>query len=115
MNLDTEKSYYLSHPLTTSGDIGENYEKEQKCRNKIIAELPESKRCGIIRPLICLPDVRTCDIDQKTAMEKCIALLQVCEGIILCPGWESSKGCQQEFNYAKDTGKEIIYFDELWN
>lgn len=112
MKLDPGKSYYLAHPLTSVGSIDYNYKSESMCYTEIIMN---NNAARIVRPLKCLPDARMVDVDQKTAMEKCIALLQVCEGIILCPGWESSKGCQEEFKYAKDTGKEIIYFDELWN
>lgn len=109
--LDPEKVYYLSHPLTTYGKVEINYAKEELAAG-MIEDLNEGD-CGLIRPLVCLPDVRITSMDQETAMQKCIQLLSIADGIILCPGWKLSSGCQQEFNYAKDQGKEIVFFEDL--
>ena len=34
--------------------------------------------------------------------------------IILCPGWEHSKGCQEERAYAELIGMEIVEYEELF-
>ena len=36
------------------------------------------------------------------------ALLE-CDAILLCEGWQNSKGCMAEFEVAKIYGKEIIF------
>lgn len=108
MMLDSSKTYYLSHPLTSFGSLDYNYQSESLCVTEIYMK---NRAVGLVRPLKCLPDARYANLDQADAMEKCIALLRICDGIILCPEWDRSAGCLEEFNYAKDEGKEIIYFD----
>ena len=111
MKLDTNKIYYLAAPLTSCGDITKNYENEQG----YYATLRAIKtKAGLIRPLSALPDARVCDMDWAEAMQKCRALLSVADGIILCPGWERSKGCKEERAYAEHMGMEIVEYEELF-
>ena len=43
-----------------------------------------------------------------------LEILRKCDGIILCPGWEASKGCKKEREWAKILGLEIrqLYKDK---
>ena len=100
MKLDTNKIYYLAAPLTSCGDITKNYENEQGYYATLKAIKTKS---GLIRPLSALPDARVCDMDWAEA-----------DGIILCPGWENSKGCQEERAYAEHMGMEIVEYEELF-
>ena len=43
-------------------------------------------------------------------MEKAIFLLKDCDAMILCAGWQDSKGCQEEYVYAKENGIRVIPF-----
>ena len=42
----------------------------------------------------------------------CIFLLKDCDAMILCDGWQDSKGCQEEYAYAKDNGIRVIPFSK---
>lgn len=35
--------------------------------------------------------------------------LSGCDAIMLCDGWQFSKGCRIEANFAKEFGKQIMY------
>lgn len=39
--------------------------------------------------------------DYEQGMEMCIDLLNKCDGLILCEGWEDSQGCITEKNWAE--------------
>ncbi len=45
-------------------------------------------------------------------MEKAIFLLKDCDAMILCDGWQDSKGCQEEYAYAKENGIRVIPFSK---
>lgn len=45
------------------------------------------------------------------------AFIDPAAGVIVCdiPGWQESKGCQQEIEYARETGKPVWLCDDLLN
>lgn len=49
---------------------------------------------------------------ERTAyyMGKDIEAVILCDAIIMCPGWEDSKGCRCEKFVAETYGKHVIYF-----
>ena len=108
MILETGKIYYLAHPLTTFGDVYRNYESEAD----IASIINPDGEIGLIRPLECLPNVDSCDLETAEIMERCFALLRIADGIILCPGWEHSIGCQEEAAYARHAGMDIIIYED---
>ena len=112
MKLEHDKIYYVAAPLTSCGNIDANYFNENYYHAKI-SDLVKGS-CGLIRPLSALPDARVSDMDWAEAMQKCRALLAVADGIILCPGWENSKGCQEERAYAEHMGMEIVEYEDLF-
>ena len=48
---------------------------------------------------------------EKTAyyMGKDIEQVILCDAILMCPGWENSKGCKVEKFTAETYGKEVLY------
>ena len=42
----------------------------------------------------------------------CLGLLSHCDVLILCHGWENSRGCNGEYEYAQKHGKAIFTLDE---
>ena len=44
--------------------------------------------------------------DYQRGLDICLSLLGQCDILVLCPEWESSRGCKGEFEYAK---KHSIY------
>ena len=37
----------------------------------------------------------------QRGLDICLSLLGQCDILVLCPEWESSRGCKGEFEYAK--------------
>lgn len=50
---------------------------------------------------------------EKTAyyMGKDISMVIMCDAILMCPGWENSKGCKCEKFVAETYGKEVLYME----
>ncbi|MEG1331611.1 MAG: DUF4406 domain-containing protein [Eubacterium sp.] len=118
IKLDPTKMYYLSHPCTSVGMVAENREKEQECVVNILTSQqngvaylgqPARNKIKLIRPLTLIPD----NMDWSTAMDRCIKLLRICDGIIMCGEWEKSRGCAQEYWKAVDAGIVIFRFEDV--
>jgi len=41
------------------------------------------------------------------------SFMKICDGIILCPGWENSKGCNIERKFFQDHGKDVLLYEEI--
>lgn len=94
-----ETLYYLSHPYTTYGNIEVNRSNALKYEVELCNEMDTI----VINPLsLPMPD------DHDKAMDKCLKLLSACDGIIMCPGWEKSRGCCIELDFAIDRKMDII-------
>lgn len=50
--------------------------------------------------------------DYQRGLDICLSLLGQCDILVLCPEWESSRGCKGEFEYAQKHGKAIFKLDE---
>lgn len=101
--IDNKKLFYLSHPFTSHGDPEKN-----KGRALLIEyQLKAKFGIKIINPINLLVD-RT----NEEAMAICRHLFDACDGIIMCPNWEKSAGCQVEYCWAAKEKKPIyIYTD----
>lgn len=104
--LNTSLLYYLSHPYTSFGDPILNISESVK-RQIDIVNLMDIK---IINPIVLLP----LGLCEEIAMDKCRSLYEACEAIILCPGWNKSKGCKEEYWWAKNDGKPIYIYDDQY-
>lgn len=49
--------------------------------------------------------------EHKDWMRACIVMLNKCDAIIMCPGWQDSKGARQEHEYATICGIPVLVFD----
>ncbi len=47
-------------------------------------------------------------------MNWCLNMLDRCDALILCNGWETSKGCLMEYAYALAKDKPIFIFDKKY-
>ena len=56
-------------------------------------------------------DITFPDLSYEEYMTLDYKLLEMCEGIFMIHGWQSSKGACAELTYAKSLGKKIIYQD----
>ena len=97
---------YLSGPITGTEDFKDRFEfgeikVNQKFRNtarainpvKIAEQLPEN-------------------ITYEAIMQICFDTINSCDIVLLMPGWEDSKGCNQEYGYAIGIGKEVVKWEE---
>ena len=50
--------------------------------------------------------------DYVSPIHICLGLLGHCDILVLCDGWEQSRGCKGEYEYAQKHGKDIFKLDE---
>lgn len=103
--LDTSLVYYLSHPYTSYGEPVQNL-ADASHRH---VELVHYHGIKIVNPVTILPF----GLNNEVAMEKCRYLYDACDAIIMCPGWVNSRGCKEEFWWAKNDGKPIYIYDDV--
>jgi hypothetical protein len=106
--------WYLAHPY--SGGV----EKNMASVNAIAAKLFDAN-ITFYSPLSMthpIHVVRTHSVGYDgdgTDWEKWLNFDQViierCDGLFLCPGWETSKGCRKEFDYFFASDKPIYTID----
>jgi len=108
-----KKVYYVAHPYTANGDVSieDNLRLCAERCNKlldlgyvIISPITHSHQLHILQ-----------ERSHEFWLEQDFALLKHCDGIILCPGWEKSLGCQMEITYALPLGLEILFYDVIIN
>lgn len=102
---------YLAHPLAEYTDDFEK--KHQKINNRICEALyamhiKEEYGCILRRPLKEI----SVDLDEETAMAKCLEMLAQCDTLILCGDWKKSKGCRLEKQKASHLGIKIIQIND---
>lgn len=101
--IDESKLCYLSHPYTSFGDPDKN-----RVRSIIIeTALVHFNKLNIINPIGFLPMM-----DDVEAMRRCRLLYDACDVLILCEGWEQSKGCKEEYRWALEDKKPIYMAKE---
>ena len=98
--------WYLAHPYR--GDHEENFNQVNKIASKLIKQ-------GV---MVYSPVSHTHPISEAGGMDgddlglwlKLDELfMKKCNGIILCPGWEDSEGCNVELEYFLSQ-REMVYF-----
>ena len=102
---------YLSHPY--GGDEA-NLHKCTAIYKKLQPELYESKGQVLLSPLQscgCLYN----DMSYENGLSLSMELLKMCSEIWICPGWQASKGCRRERDYAYEHGITVRYLrsDEI--
>ena len=90
---------YISGPITGTTDYKERFAAAEQAINaagyvainpaKVNAQLPE--------------------LSHGDYMKTSLAMLDMCEAIFLLPGWQESKGCAIEFEYAYEHGIHIFF------
>ena len=91
---------YISGAITGTDDYMERFAKAEK-------KLTE-KGYSVINPAKVnaqLPE----DTTRKEYMKTSIAMLDMCDIIFLMDGWQQSKGCGIEFEYAYEHGISIVF------
>lgn len=94
---------YISGPITGTDDWQERFAK---------AEEELSEFYDVINPArvsASLPPMEHCDY-----MAVDLALLDLCDVIVMLPGWEKSKGASKEYAYAKEEGIKIRFYELMF-
>jgi nucleoside 2-deoxyribosyltransferase len=101
--------YYLAHPYsapTPEGEL-ENFNKV----TRIAAELIK-RGMNVYSPLTHTHPIH---LVEPQSWERWIELdeefMSRCDALILCPGWENSRGCRHERSRFVAMGKTVIWLD----
>ena len=104
------KKIYISLPIAFQEDTV--YERNNDAKQYVRNNYPEYE---IVSPI----DTNHIDDEalgnhlqiEKTAyyMGRDIENVILCDAILMCPGWENSKGCKVEKFTAEIYGKEVLY------
>lgn len=96
--MENKKKMYLSLPIT-----GRKIEKVKEYAKRLKAKWVE-KGFEVVTPFEVVP---VDNMPYEYCMGKDITALMLCDGIILCHDWFSSKGCRAECSVAQIYGKTI--------
>lgn len=96
------KRVYIAHPYLGSA------ENKAKVEGIIIGLMQAYKDILFISPIHALGFLYKV-LTYEEGMELCYALLETCDELWLCPGWEESRGCRLEKEYAEQHGIPIVY------
>lgn len=96
------KKVYIAHPY---GGLEENKLSVENIIKKLIKK---HDNILFISPIHALGFLYT-EVEYEKGMEYCFELLKQCDEIWLCKGWEGSRGCCIEFDYATLHGIPIKF------
>ena len=92
------KLIYVSHPYGGK-------EENKLAVEKIVLELSkQNPNNTYISPIHCFGFMYH-DVSYEHGMNMCLALLDMCDEMIVCGDWANSKGCMMEINHAELTNK----------
>ena len=96
------KKVYVAHPY------GGKEENKQYVENIILALTKKYPNILFISPIHALGYLYTA-LDYDKGMEYCYSLLESCDELLLCEGWNESTGCSLEYNFATANDIPIKY------
>lgn len=97
---ETGRKIYLAGPVTGVPDYAERFTEAKRCMEK----------GGY---LVLSPEILPKGFDYEDYMHITMAMLSLCDTIVLLPGWEQSKGTLRELREAIQTGKDIIQYRDV--
>ena len=111
--MKSNKIYYLAHPY--SGNEEENVKQSIMASNLLL-----ERGYYIFNPLTHSHPLNMGWVrDPKFWYDFDLLFLEKCDGLILSPGWEHSKGCKKEFRHALDLKDhlldnfEILFYEDI--
>lgn len=102
---------YLSGPITGTKDYRQRF---AHCAERVRKELTYGDKAPQVINPVLLESLIPEKAQYEDIMTVCFELLKNCDVIIMMPGWEESRGCNQEYGYARAKGKEIFTWEELF-
>lgn len=95
---------YLSGAITGTKDHEKRFQQAEEEVRKQFPEAEIINMASVTRPLN-----RTAkSLEHKDYMAMSFLLLGKCDAIYMIPGWEQSRGANQEYGYAVAKGMKIL-------
>ena len=97
------KWYYISHPYT--GNEEENRKKAadvQRHLHGMYADIMCINPLAMFAPLA--------ELSYEKIMAYCLEVLRQADAVIMCRGYEKSRGCMREYEAAKRKGIPVIFY-----
>ena len=97
------KWYYISHPYT--GNEEENRKKAadvQRHLHEMYADIMCINPLAMFAPLA--------ELSYEKIMTYCLEALRQADAVIMCRGYEKSRGCMREYEAAKREGIPVIFY-----
>lgn len=101
--METKTRIYLSGAISGVADYKDDFEKV------------ETELCILGHNLIINPsqlDVVIVNGEYEEYMDVCIKLIDMCDIVIMLPGWQKSAGANRELGYAMGKGKMIVDWEK---
>lgn len=102
----SKKLIYVAHPY---GGKKSNREKIDVIMNELIFADTTN---DYVSPIHNYGFVYLTGDEYQKGLNICLGLLGHCDILVLCDGWEQSRGCKGEYEYAQKHGKTIFKLDE---
>ena len=101
---------YLSGPITGTEDYRDRF---AHCESRLRREWSGNRNGELegVNPAK-LEHIIPKSASYEEIMKICFDLLQMCDGIMMMPGWKDSRGCNQEYGFARALRKEIYEWEE---
>lgn len=102
VDIGDRKLIYVAHPFR---GLIENEKKVERIILQLIKDYPNYTFFSPIHATGYYYHEKT----WEEGMKDCLRLLSVCDALWLCEGWEDSKGCCSEMDYAMSHGIECAF------
>ncbi len=103
--------FYLAHPYSAPTKDGEekNFLDVNRCASELL-----KVDIVVYSPITHMHPIHIVEHrDWQVWMDLDKILMDKCDGIILCDGWEKSRGCIEEEKEFKKQGKPVFYYDDV--
>lgn len=98
------KVVYVAHPFT--GNEEENRDDAREIVAGLYGSNPDADTV-YINPLDNFAAADFAGVGYEKAMKCCLELVARADAVLVCPGWEESKGCRMEVEHAIKLGKPV--------
>lgn len=93
---------YVAHPF---GGLIRNQKKIDKIMNELV--LSDDKHV-YVSPIHNFGFAYLEGDEYQRGLDVCLNLLKKCDILVICPGWENSRGCKQEVKLAIDNNIPVF-------